>query len=149
MRIYPPIPNDAQTGLLLFGAYFKGENDGRFLHDAGLTCTVIDNQQHLLDAMAPDYPDSWEFICADAFDYAQATDRTWDVVSVDPSSPEEPRTLRWADTFRKLANMMTIVGCRTADAGRFGPEWAHFSGRPLDEQQPWSWMIWQKEVVKL
>lgn len=141
-RPYPPIPKEAKTGLLVFGAYFKGANDGQHLHNAGLDCTVVDNNQELLDAMKPHYPDSWDFVCADAFEFASthnAVGRQWDVVSVDPSRPEEPRVLEAVGLWVALARMMVVIGHRV----RFDSWWEQVE-RPPDSSEPWVWMYTHK-----
>lgn len=141
-RPYPPIPKQAKTGLCLFGAYFAGENDGEHLRDAGLVGTVVDIDVNLLEAMRPKYPADWTFVCADAFEFARvhaAEGTQWDVVSVDPSRPEEPQVLEMVDTFDKLARMMLVIGHRI----RYGPAWEQLE-RPLDSGEPWLWMIAHK-----
>jgi hypothetical protein len=110
---YPTIPAGARTGLLLFGAAFKGENDGQYLRAAGLTCSVVDTDPARLSAMEKEYPPTWAYVCADAFRFvhdAVLRGARYDVVSADPFTGEATRTLRLIPALEALTNMMLVVG---------------------------------------
>lgn len=141
---YPAIPYGAQTGLLLFGAYFKGRNDGRFFLESGLTATVVDNNPELLAAMQQEYPSSWKFVLDDAFSFmgrALEAGRRWDVVSADPSLPEEPRVLTCLNTLQMLSTRMTVVGMRHEDALKLDSPWTVIPDRESCCGEPWSWAV--------
>lgn len=80
-------PTDAlvgrDTALCLFAAAFGGQNDAQYLRDAGLKTVCVDTDHAKLGAMVLEYPVGWEYYYGDAFGYMVATDRVWDVVTVD------------------------------------------------------------------
>lgn len=84
-RAFPSwLLHEGDTALVLFAAAFGGVNDAQYLRDAGLTGTCVDIDHEKLGEMALQYPEGWEYVHADVFDYALWTQRTWDVVTVDP-----------------------------------------------------------------
>jgi len=82
-----PFPSEKleglKTGLVLFGAAFRGQNDAIHMHDAGLVCDVVDIDQGKLNEMQALYPPHWGFVCADAWQFAESATGRYDVVSVD------------------------------------------------------------------
>lgn len=86
-RPYPTyLLENAQTGLCLFSAAFMGHNEAIHfaLEDVQTTCVDIDQEK--LHNMAALYPDNWDFLCDDAWKFAEAAyalGERWDVVSVD------------------------------------------------------------------
>lgn len=111
-----------QTALIVFAAAFGGLNDGAWIHDAGLTATCVDNDRDALDAMWLHYPDTWEFVCADAYEFAALTERQWDVVSLDPFTNEFDRCAENIAAFCRLARHVVIVGtgaCTNLEAPPF------------------------------
>lgn len=75
-----------ENALILFAAGFHGEHDGIYVHDAGMTATCVDVNETLLSEMRDVYPPDWEWVLGDAYNFALKTNRTWDIVSVDPPS---------------------------------------------------------------
>lgn len=76
-----------RTGLLLFGAGFLGENDGRWFRRQGIHSIVVDRDAEKLAEMRREYPGDWAFLAGDAFEYAERYARAglrFDAVSVDP-----------------------------------------------------------------
>ena len=87
---YPAeIFDGARSALFLFGAGFLGANDAVYAMRAGVPGTVVDLDQGKLDEMRPIYPESWTFVCWDAFACITGSrTRSWDVVSADPFTGE-------------------------------------------------------------
>jgi hypothetical protein len=100
-RPYPTyLLEDAETGLCLFSAAFYGHNaEIHFaLEDVHTTC--VDTDQEKLRVMETLYPEDWNFVCEDAWDFAEKAalrEETWDIVSVD--------TFRGNATDRSLADL--------------------------------------------
>jgi hypothetical protein len=73
--------------LLLFCSGFGGINDGWWAREAGLLdVTAVDIDEGSMRRMEAEYPDEWQFRCADAFVFAKDAARLgarWDVVSAD------------------------------------------------------------------
>lgn len=86
-RPYPDhLLKDARTGLCLFSAAFLGHNEAIHFAMADVVTTCVDIDPDRLAQLEDLYPDTWEFVNEDAWDYAVAAGdagRTWDVVSVD------------------------------------------------------------------
>lgn len=87
-----------ETGLALFSAAFLGRNDVVHLAIADLKVTCVDNNPTLLDEMRKVYPDDWEFVEADAYQFAETSKEKWDVVTVDP----------WTNQFQKVADNVAL-----------------------------------------
>lgn len=106
-----------ETALVLFAAAFHGANDAQFIRQAGMTATCVDTDHQKLGAMVLDYPDGWEYVHADAFDYAIRTRRQWDALSLDPFTNrfEECAGLVYAHGDR-LARRAIILGCGSGQA---------------------------------
>jgi hypothetical protein len=85
-----PFPTEAlegsTTALVLFAAAFHGRQDAIHIADANLTATCVDTDAHKLGEMVLAYPERWEYVTGDAFEYALRTERQWDVVTLDPPS---------------------------------------------------------------
>jgi hypothetical protein len=102
-RPYPTyLLENAETGLCLFSAAFMGHNDVIHfaLEDVDTTCVDVDSEK--LIAMTSLYPESWRFVCGDAWEFAEAAwakGVRWDVVSVD--------TFRGNATERSLKSLET------------------------------------------
>jgi hypothetical protein len=107
-RPYPTyLLEAAESGLCLFSAAFMGHNEAIHfvLEDVQTTCVDIDQEK--LHAMQALYPSEWEFVCRDAWEFADAAHSvgmTWDVVSVD--------TFRGNATERSLSDL--TVWCAIA-----------------------------------
>lgn len=100
----------SHTALLLFSAGFLGFNDGSFIRDAGLVATCVDNNAVRLEEMRRGYPPTWEFVCADVYEWAPGERRQWDVVSVDPWTNEFTRCADLVDVWCRLAKHAVILG---------------------------------------
>jgi len=76
----------ARSALFLFGAAFLGANDAIHARAAGVPGTVVDRDPERLEQMRRLYPDTWTFVCRDAFEfvYCEGFSWRWDVVSCDP-----------------------------------------------------------------
>jgi hypothetical protein len=100
-RPYPTyLLEGAQTGLCLFSAAFMGHNDVIHfaLEEVQTTCVDVDSEK--LEVMAGLYPEEWDFVCDDAWEFAKdhaKLGNRWDVVSVD--------TFRGNATERSLTNL--------------------------------------------
>lgn len=100
-----PYPADrlhgCETGLVLFAAAFLGHNDAIHFAEAGLKTTCIDVDGPRLSEMRALYPDDWEFVERDAWEYAEECRLTglyqWDAVSAD--------TFTGAPTIRSLGSL--------------------------------------------
>lgn len=91
---------EGSTGLALFAAAFLGVNDSIHFARQEMTCTCVDSDADRLDKMADLYPVDWDFVFADAWEFAQASadgGSMWDVVSVD--------TFTGGSTKRSLASL--------------------------------------------
>jgi hypothetical protein len=113
-RPYPTyLLEDAESGLCLFSAAFMGHNEAIHFALENVQTTCVDIDQEKLHAMAALYPDDWEFVVRDAWEFAAAAyavGMTWDVVSVD--------TFRGNATERSLAdlNAWCLIANRTVIA---------------------------------
>lgn len=118
---------DCDRALLLFGAAFLGVNDAIHLAAAGLAdVTVVDIDSERLDAMRALYPDTWELVAADAFDFVQrrhAAGERYDLVSADPTTPLMPRCRAELPSLCALARRAVVLGIE--------------HGRPFDPPRGW------------
>jgi hypothetical protein len=100
-RPYPTyLLEGAETGVCLFSAAFLGHNEAIHFALEEIQTTCVDVDQEKLSVMASMYPESWEFVCRDAWEFADAAasvGMTWDVVSVD--------TFRGNATERSLSDL--------------------------------------------
>jgi hypothetical protein len=109
--IYPrAVLEGCDTALVLFAAAFHGQQDAVWMADAGLTATCVDVDAEKLGEMEQVYPADWEYVYGDAFAYAAAADRTWDVVSLDPPSNLFGRCAKLLPTWCGLARRAVILG---------------------------------------
>lgn len=107
-------PRGVLTGrddaLLLFAAGFLGKQDGYFVAKAEMAATCVDIRTDLLEQMAAVYPIDWEFVTADAYEYAERTKRRWDVVSVDCPSNQFDRCAESVGLWCSLARHAVVLG---------------------------------------
>lgn len=108
-----PYPVDVlvgcETALIVFAAAFGGLNDAAWIADAGLTATCVDNDPEKLDRMWLEYPDAWEFVCMDAYEFA-SVDRQWDIVSLDPFTNDFNRCADNIEAWCRLAKRTVVIG---------------------------------------
>lgn len=98
------------TALVLFASGFLGAQDGIFIADAGIAATCVDIRENLLDEMAAVYPASWEFVAADAFEYAEACDERFDLVSIDCPSGAFLQCAEALPLWCSLARVAVVLG---------------------------------------
>lgn len=104
------ILDGCETGLVLFAAGFHGAQDAIWLAEAGIQATCLDTDGGKLDAMALAYPARWEFIVGDAFAYAERTQRTWDVVTVDCPTRAFEKCAEYVGWWSQLAHHTVVLG---------------------------------------
>jgi hypothetical protein len=75
-----------ETALVLFCAAFHGRQDAFWIADAGLRATCVDLDHDKLAEMQHVYPDDWEFVNDDVFEFAVTYQDAFDVVTLDPNS---------------------------------------------------------------
>lgn len=118
-----------RSALILFSSAFLGAQDGIFIADAGLTATCVDIRPERLNDMAAIYPSSWAFVVADAFDYAEACDQRFDLVSIDCPTNLFDRCAEMVDVWCGLACRAVILGTGRDTIVATPPEGWSVSGR--------------------
>lgn len=98
------------NALVLFAAAFLGRQDAYWVADAGVRATCVDTDQARLAEMEALYPRDWQFIAADAFAYAEGTDRRWDLVSVDCPSDAFEKCASLVGTWCSIAEVAVVLG---------------------------------------
>jgi hypothetical protein len=101
-----------QSALMLFCAAFHGRNDCIWVEEAGLTdVTAIDLDEGKLEQMRELYPESWRFVCADAFAAPRAlATGHWDLVCVDAfGGNDADRALTMLDEWCRLARKVVVI----------------------------------------
>lgn len=115
-------PCDRLTGedaLVLFAAAFLGRQDAFWIAEAGLLGTCVDLDQKKLREMEELYPAGWNFLYAEVFEFANATQGVWDVVSIDCPSGAFHRCARLLPLWCGLAERLVILG--TSPTTRIDP----------------------------
>lgn len=109
--LYPRhVLDGCETALVLFAAAFHGQQDAVWMADAGLKATCVDVDAARLNEMAVAYPDGWEYVVGDAFEYAMLTERRWDVVSVDCPTNLFGRCAEMLPVWCLLAGRAVVLG---------------------------------------
>lgn len=98
------------SALVMFCAAFGGNQDARWVRDAGLTATCIDLDQPKLHAMANSYPKDWRFLCGDVYEFPASTTDMWDVVTLDPFTNQFDRCAGMIDDWCRLARHAVVIG---------------------------------------
>jgi hypothetical protein len=96
---------------VVFSAGFHGRQDAYWVAAAGLTATCVDIRP--ADAMAAVYPADWEFVQADAYDYADEQvlrGRGFDIVSLDPPTGQFTRCGENLYLWCALARSVVVLG---------------------------------------
>jgi hypothetical protein len=110
-KLYPRhVLEGAETALCVFAAAFLGRQDAHWLNEAGLQVDCIDIDLPRLERMKALYPESWRYLCVDAFDFAKNTGGMWDVVSVDCPTGAFQRCADMIGTWCDLARQAVILG---------------------------------------
>lgn len=99
-----------QTALILFAAGFYGKQDAFWIADAGLHGTCVDLDESKLLEMREVYPGDWEWQLMDAYDFADRTERQWDVVVLDPWTQDFTRCADNIQAWCRLARTAVIIG---------------------------------------
>jgi len=107
---YPAIPHGCETALILFSAHWHGRQDAYWILQAGLVGWCVDKNERRLREMAAIYPDSWQFVPSDVYEFAEAATHTWDVVSLDPWTNQFQECADRLPLWCSLANRMVILG---------------------------------------
>lgn len=105
-----------ETALIVFASEFGGMNDAAWIVDEGLRATCVDINAEKLEAMKGNYPDDWEYVVADAYDFAgecAGGPYKWDVVSLDPFTNHFDRCAENIEAWCRLARNAVIVGTGT------------------------------------
>lgn len=111
-ELYPRhVLTGCESALVLFAAAWHGKQDAVWMAEAGLTATCVDVDGDRLSEMEAAYPSGWEFVAADAFDYATAAERQWDVVSLDPFTNLIDRCAGMLPLWCLLARKAVVLGC--------------------------------------
>lgn len=105
--------DDIETALMCFCAAFVGRQDCIWLADAGISATAIDTDEYGIEVMKRAYPDSWEFVTGDVYDYAAkryAEGMSYDLVSLDPSSNQFDQAADLCPLWCGIADKLVIIG---------------------------------------
>jgi hypothetical protein len=110
-RAFPrEILEGSETALVLFAAAFHGGQDAIHVADAGMTATCVDTDAEKLGEMVLAYPEGWEYVTGDVFTYTSITERTWDVVTLDPPSNQFQSVADALPLWCELAKHAVLLG---------------------------------------
>ena len=101
------------SALMCFCAAFMGRQDCIWVADAGITATAVDHELEHVELMQKAYPDDWEFVTADVYDYAAkryAEGMSYDLVSLDPSSNQFAEAAALCALWCGIADKLVIMG---------------------------------------
>lgn len=101
---------DCRDALVLFAQAWYGMQDGYYVAKAGLRGTCVDLRDHNYAAMRELYPEGWEFVQADVYEFVEDTERTWDVVTVDCPSGHFQRCADLLPELCSLAIRAVVLG---------------------------------------
>lgn len=104
-----------QTALILFAAGFYGKQDAFWIAEAGLQGTCVDSDETRLLEMREVYPEGWQFLTGDAYEFASGpwSWRRWDVVTLDPWTQDFARCADNIQAWCRLARTAVIIGTGT------------------------------------
>ncbi len=105
---------NGDTALVLFAAGFRGIQDAYWIKEAGMNATCVDDDPVKLGEMAPLYPEDWEFVLADAYNFAlKGTERRqWDIVTADPFTYDMDKCARFIREWCRLARKAVVIGTK-------------------------------------
>lgn len=127
-----PYPADMlkanRTGLCLFAAAYLGHNDAIHMARKDMAVTCVDTDRARLSEMSSLYPADWDFVCADAWEFAEQAARDWvewDFVSVDTYTGDATdRSMASLELWCSLARRAVTATIALAE----GPGWSAPSG---------------------
>ena len=102
-----------ETALCLFSAEWLGMQDAYWIAKHGMTGTCVDLQADKLAQMRELYPEGWEFIEADAYEFAQESleeGREWDALTLDPWTGQFEKCADLLPTWTALARNTVVLG---------------------------------------
>jgi extradiol dioxygenase family protein len=113
-RPYPTeLLEGAETALCMFSAAFLGHNAEIHFAEAGIKTTCVDIDGPRLDEMKQLYPDDWQFVLEDAWQFAEraaSVDVKWDIVSVDTfRGNATERSLTTLELWCSIANKAVLA----------------------------------------
>lgn len=111
-----------ESALVLFAAAFHGLQDAVWMAEAGLRTTCVDVDAKKLDEMSTFYPEDWDFVTGDVFEYVSRTNDRWDIVSVDCPSNLFAQCAAFAPVWCLLARKAVVLGC-SRDSFATPPGW--------------------------
>ena len=110
-RSFPTgVLRDCKTALVLFSSAWYGKQDAYYVAAAGLRATCVDIRNDNFEDMERLYPDDWEFIQDDAYEFVRQTHRRWDVVTVDCPSGHFQKCADLLPLLCRLARVTVILG---------------------------------------
>lgn len=141
-----PYPADMlrsnRTGLCLFAAAYLGHNDAIHMARKEMVVTCVDTNRERLSEMAGLYPDDWQFVAADAWEFAEQAHRDglmWDFVSVDTFTGDATdRSMETLDLWCSLARRaVTATIALVGGAGWEAPRGWRVSLFPRSSRAAW------------
>lgn len=102
-----------RSALMCFCAAFMGRQDCVWVADAGITATAVDNELEHVELMQKAYPDDWEFVTADVYQYAgerYAAGDKFDLVSLDPPTNQFEDAAALCALWCGIADRLVIFG---------------------------------------
>lgn len=114
-RSFPTgVLRDARTALVLFSSAWYGMQDAYYVAAAGLRATCVDIRSENFEDMQRLYPEGWEFVQDDAYEFVKRTQRKWDVVTVDCPSGHFQKCADLLPTLCRLARRAVVLGSGAA-----------------------------------
>ena len=110
-RSFPTgVLRSCRSALVLFSSAWYGMQDAYYVAAAGLRATCVDIRNDNFEDMARLYPEGWEFVQADAYEFVRSTRRRWDVVTVDCPSGHFQKCADLLPVFCRLARVAVVLG---------------------------------------
>lgn len=146
-RPYPAwLLNHCETGLCLFSSAFLGHNDAIHFARAELQTTCVDVNNAHLAQMAGLYPDDWDFVCDDAWEFAAASverGEMWDAVSVDTFLGDA--TARSLTTLELWCSLARVFVTATIPTGLLAAPPDGFKATIFTRSSQASWLILERQ----
>jgi hypothetical protein len=109
----PQFFEGCETALCIFSAEWLGMQDAYWIAQHGLRGTCVDLQGDKLAQMREIYPQGWEFVEADAYDFAAGAvveGRQWDALTLDPWTGQFQQCADLLPTWTTLARKTVVLG---------------------------------------